>query len=61
MPDPHTDFTGSLEPDGAYDEVRFTGSDLVGADAAGARFLDCRFDAADLTEAQLIDLPLGCW
>jgi uncharacterized protein YjbI with pentapeptide repeats len=53
--DPHTDFTGRLEPDGAYDDVRFTGSDLVGADAGGARFLDCRLDGADLTEAHLKD------
>jgi uncharacterized protein YjbI with pentapeptide repeats len=53
--DSHTDFTGRLEPDGAYDEMRFTGSALVGADAAGARFLDCRFDGADLTEAHLKD------
>ncbi|HVD63640.1 MAG TPA: pentapeptide repeat-containing protein [Lapillicoccus sp.] len=53
--DPHTDFAGRLEPDGAYDEVRFTGSDLVGADAGGARFLDCRVDGADLTEAHLKD------
>jgi uncharacterized protein YjbI with pentapeptide repeats len=54
-PDSHTGFTGRLEPDGAYDEVRFTGSDVMGADAAGARFLDCRFEGADLTEAHLKD------
>jgi uncharacterized protein YjbI with pentapeptide repeats len=53
--DPRTDFSGTLEPDGAYDEVRFTGADLVGADAGGARFLDCLLDGADLTEAQLKD------
>jgi uncharacterized protein YjbI with pentapeptide repeats len=45
----------SLELDGAYDEERFTGTDLVRADAGGARFLDCRFDEADLTEAHLKD------
>jgi uncharacterized protein YjbI with pentapeptide repeats len=53
--DPHTDFSGALEPDGAYDEVRFTGADLVGANAPGARFLDCLLDGADLTEAHLED------
>jgi uncharacterized protein YjbI with pentapeptide repeats len=52
----HTDFAdGALEPDGAYDEVRFSGADLLGADAGGARFLDCLLDGADLTEAHLED------
>lgn len=45
----------TLEPDGAYDEVAFSGTDLVGADAGGSRFLDCRLDEADLTEARLKD------
>ena len=54
--DAHTDFAdGALEPDGAYDEVRFSGADLLGADAGGARFLDCLLDGADLTEAHLKD------
>jgi uncharacterized protein YjbI with pentapeptide repeats len=54
--DAHTDFSDRvLEPDGAYDEVRFSGADLVRADAGGARFLDCRLDGADLTEAHLKD------
>lgn len=57
--DPHTDppahFTGQLVPDGAYDEVRFTGADLVSADGGGARFLECLLDGADLTEAHLKD------
>ena len=44
-----------LEPDGAYDEDRFVGDDLVGADAGGARFLECLLDGADLTEAHLKD------
>ena len=56
MADAHTDFAdGALEPDGAYDEVRFSGADLLGADAGGARFLDCLLDGADLTEAHLKD------
>jgi uncharacterized protein YjbI with pentapeptide repeats len=53
-----TDFSATgrtLDPDGAYDELRFTGSDLVDADAGGARFLDCRLDGADLTRAHLKD------
>jgi uncharacterized protein YjbI with pentapeptide repeats len=44
-----------IEPDGAYDEIRFTGVDLVGADAGGSRFLECLLDGADLTEAHLKD------
>jgi hypothetical protein len=56
--DPHTDFAGTamaLAPDGAYDELRFTESDLVDADAGGARFLDCHLDGADITRAHLKD------
>jgi uncharacterized protein YjbI with pentapeptide repeats len=45
----------SLEPDGTYDEERFSGTDLVRADGGGARFLDCRLEDADLTEAHLKD------
>ena len=45
----------SLEPDGTYDEETFSGTDLVRADAGGARFLDCRLEEADLTEAHLKD------
>ena len=45
----------SVRPDGTYDEETFTGTDLAGADGGGARFLDCRLDEADLTEAHLKD------
>ncbi len=58
MADPHTDFATTaraVEPDGAYDELRFTASDLVNADAGGARFLDCLLDGAHLTQAHLKD------
>jgi uncharacterized protein YjbI with pentapeptide repeats len=47
------DFAGTVEPGGVYDELRFSGTDLVRADAADARFLDTVLDRADLTEARL--------
>ncbi len=71
MPTPDdivADFDGVLEPDGAYDEVRFRGDDLLRAAAEGSRFLDCILEACDLTEAKLgrtrwvdtrLDLPRG--
>lgn len=42
-----------LQGEGVYDELRFTGDALVRAQVAGARFLDCALDEADLTEARL--------
>ncbi|MEO7234690.1 MAG: pentapeptide repeat-containing protein [Lapillicoccus sp.] len=46
---------GPVGPEGVYDELRFTGDDLLQAQAAGARFLDCGLEGADLTEARLDD------
>ena len=42
-----------LRPEGVYDELRFTGDDLLNADAGHARFLDCHLDGADVTQARL--------
>ena len=54
-----TDFTalgsGALEPDGAYDEIRFASADLVAADAGGPGSSECLLDRVDLTEAHLKD------
>lgn len=55
MPRDRADFASVDEPlrsEGVYDELRFTGADLVGADAGQARFLDCELDGADLTEGR---------
>jgi uncharacterized protein YjbI with pentapeptide repeats len=47
-----SDGDGPLRPEGVYDEIRFTGADLVAADAGDARFLECLLAGADLTEGR---------
>lgn len=49
----HSAADDPLQTEGVYDELRFTGDDLLQAQVAGARFLDCVLDGTDLTEARL--------
>ncbi len=51
----HSPAEDPLHGEGVYDELRFQADDLLQAQVAGARFLDCVLDGADLTEARLDD------
>ncbi|MFC7917651.1 pentapeptide repeat-containing protein [Streptomyces sp. NPDC057386] len=56
-------YGGGLEPDGDYDGLEFTGTDLGGQDGAGARFLDCvlaecGLDGTRLRHARVLDSRL---